>query len=98
MQEFLSNSANMTEMTDLIKRSILWELLEEWPDFRYFDQHNLVRTLNDVFHNTQAPFIFIIDEWDCIFREKKNHFEEQKEYLDFLRLLLKIRHMSDLPI
>lgn len=89
MQEFLSNSANMTEMTDLIKRSILWELLEEWPDFRYFDQHNLVRTLNDVFHNTQAPFIFIIDEWDCIFREKKNHFEEQKEYLDFLRLLLK---------
>ena len=33
--------------------------------------------------------MIIIDEWDCIFRSKKNNKEEQKKYLDFLRDLLK---------
>ena len=35
------------------------------------------------------PFIFIIDEWDCVFRVFKNNNEEQTNYLDYLRNLLK---------
>lgn len=35
------------------------------------------------------PFVFIIDEWDCIFRENKDDKDAQKLYLDFLRNLLK---------
>ncbi|NBL01097.1 MAG: AAA family ATPase, partial [Erysipelotrichia bacterium] len=34
-------------------------------------------------------FIFIIDEWDCIFREFKQDQKAQEKYLDFLRDLLK---------
>ncbi len=89
MQEFLSSSENITQMLELIRKSILWDILEEWPDLRYFDQENLVRTLTDVYRATKIPFVIIIDEWDCIFREKKEHQEEQRRYLDFLRLLLK---------
>lgn len=89
MQEFLSNTDHVMQMLDLIRKSILWDILEEWPDLRYFDPQNLVRTIQDVYQNTKIPFVFIIDEWDCIFREKKEQQQEQRIYLDFLRLLLK---------
>lgn len=72
MQEFLSNSENITQMLDLIRKSILWDILEEWPDLRYFDKENLTRTLTDVYRAVKIPFVFIIDEWDCIFREKRS--------------------------
>ena len=39
--------------------------------------------------DTGEGFVFILDEWDCIFREKKNDIESQTKYLDFLRALLK---------
>ena len=34
---------------------------------------------------------FLIDEWDCVMREKRESETEQREYLDFLRNLLKDR-------
>ena len=34
-------------------------------------------------------FIFLIDEWDCVMRERQESEEMQKQYLDFLRNLLK---------
>ena len=36
-------------------------------------------------------FIFIIDEWDCIFRTDKNDKTSQAAWLDFLRDLFKDR-------
>ena len=39
----------------------------------------------------QLGFIFIIDEWDCIFREAPEDKQAQKAYLDFLRDLFKDR-------
>lgn len=91
MQEFLSQSSCMDEMLALLKRSVLWEVLEEYPDFRYFDSANLMRTMQDVYSRTKIPFVVIIDEWDCIFREYKMDLDAQKKYLDFLRDLLKDR-------
>ncbi len=89
MQEFLSRSSDMEEMVGSIKKSVLWDLTGEYPDFRYFDAENLMRTMQDVYQNTKRPFVIIIDEWDCIFREYKDRKEEQEKYLDFLRDFLK---------
>jgi hypothetical protein len=89
MQEFLSQSKNMDEMLNLLRKSILWDLLEEYPDFRYFDDTNLMRTMQDVYNKTKIPFIIIIDEWDCIFREYKMDTDAQRQYLDFLRDMMK---------
>lgn len=89
MQEFLSQSKNIEEMISFIQRSVLWELLEEYPDYRYFDKKNLTRTMKDIYQNSQCPFVIIIDEWDCIFREYKEEKKVQEQYLDFLRDLLK---------
>lgn len=33
MQDFLSQSGNVTEMIALLQKSVLWELLGEYPDF-----------------------------------------------------------------
>ena len=89
MQEFWSQSENMGEMVSLIQKSVLWELLAEYPDFRYFDSGNLARTMQDIYANTVRPFVLIIDEWDCIFREYKADKWAQERYLDFLRNLIK---------
>ncbi len=89
MQEFLSQSGNMEQMISLIRRTVLWELLEEYPDFRYFDSENLMRTMQDVYRFTGRPFVVIIDEWDCIFREYREDHKAQEDYLDFLRDMLK---------
>lgn len=92
MQEFLSQSSNVEEMLSLLKKSVIWDLLDKYPDFRYFDETNLMRTLQDIYNKIKRPFVVIIDEWDCIFRENKKDTEAQKKYLDFLRNLLKDRN------
>lgn len=89
MQEFLSQSSTMEEMISLVRKSVLWELLDKYPDYRYFDNKNLTRTMQDIYSKSKIPFVVIIDEWDCIFRETKFNKNEQEQYLDFLRDLLK---------
>lgn len=89
IQDFLSQSQSMEDMLNLIRKSVLWDLLEKYAGFRYFDDTNLTRTLQDIYQNTKCPFVIIIDEWDCVFREYRFGKEEQEKYLDFLRDLLK---------
>ena len=89
MQQFLSGSGDIDKLLQKLTKSILWDLLDEYPDCRYFDNTKLVRSMADVYRFTKRPFVIIIDEWDCIFREYKNHKDWQNKYLDFLRYWLK---------
>lgn len=89
MIDYLTGSNSIEEMLDELKKSILFDILNEFADVNYYDKTKLVRTLKDVFAVKRIPFVFIIDEWDCIFREHKNDKESQTVYLDFLRNLLK---------
>ncbi|KAI4446106.1 hypothetical protein C823_000623 [Eubacterium plexicaudatum ASF492] len=49
----------------------------------------LAAALREIFVETDREFIFLIDEWDCIMRERQESEPMQKQYLDFLRNLLK---------
>ncbi len=89
IQEFLSRSRNVGELIERIKKMVLRELLECYPDVNYFDRSDLVESLKDIYAAYHEPFVFIIDEWDGIFREYKKDKEAQAQYLDFLRDLLK---------
>ena len=89
MQDFLSETHDIEKMIQLVNDSVIWELLLEYKDLLYFDKTKLIRVLNDIYSQVQNSFIFVIDEWDCIFREYKNNKEAQEKYLDFLRNLLK---------
>lgn len=89
MQEFLSRTHNMEDMLSLIKKSITWDLIDVYSNVRLFDETDLVRTMQDIYSKSNTPFVVIIDEWDCIFREYKDDKESQELYLDFLRDFLK---------
>lgn len=89
MQTFLSETHEIQEMIQLINDSLTWELLLKYPHLLYFDRSKLSRVLSDIYNQVHRGFIFIIDEWDCVFRDQPRHFEAQKAYLDFLRNLLK---------
>lgn len=89
IQKFLSRTHDVDQMQVLLEERVLRDILREYPNVTYIDRDDLISVLEDVFAETNTPFVFIIDEWDCIFRENQNDHEAQKRYLDFLRNLLK---------
>ena len=89
MQEFLSRTKNIYELLDRMKRLVLRDLKREYPNVDYFDDTDLIESMQDVYQETNCPFVVIIDEWDCFFREYKQDKEAQEIYLDFLRDMLK---------
>lgn len=89
IQEFLSRSGNVEELISRIKKLVMRDFLRQYPEVDYFDTTDLIESMQDVYQDTKAPFVIIIDEWDCIFREFKIDKDAQEKYLDFLRDLLK---------
>ncbi len=87
MQEFLSATANMDEMLQMLQSRIIAELKREYPD--HVDGGRLVFVMQDIYAHTRRPFVILIDEWDCLFREYQNDNDAQKKYLDFQRAWLK---------
>jgi hypothetical protein len=90
MQQFLSESS-ADKMTDYLEQEVLEELEEEYGELLKRWDIGLAVALRKIFAKTGREFIFLIDEWDCVMREKKEAEEAQRSYLDFLRNLLKDR-------
>ncbi len=89
MVEYIGESKNIDEMIQFIEEDIIAELTDELPDLKMPRHINLLNVLNYAFAQYDIPFVFVIDEWDCIFRKNKNDADAQNKYLDFLRNLLK---------
>lgn len=87
MQEFLSRS--MDEMLMRIKKLLVRDFKREYPETDFFDEEDVVQSMQDIYQDTKRPFVIIIDEWDCVFREYRNRKEAQEQYLDFLRDFMK---------
>ena len=87
MQEFLSATHGMPEMLKLLQKRLLTELKNAYPDMVIDDY--LIFAMQDIYAQTKRPFVILIDEWDCFFREYQQNQEAQKQYLDFLRSWLK---------
>lgn len=89
MQEFLSATENIDQMLRMLNDYLLFDLKEQYGQVRFRDENNLVQVMKDVYSYTKHPFVILIDEWDCLFREYQQDQEAQKKYLDFLRFWLK---------
>ncbi len=98
MQQLLSSSGReIGRMTEYASKRIIRELNSTFPELSIAYDELLPDALNDVYTAfNEAGFVFIIDEWDCVFREKRDDPDAQMEYLDFLRNLLKDRSYVDL--
>ena len=97
MQQFLSESHDMKSMISDIEKSVSDEILGICPELEgNVSKGRFTALLSKLYSNSGVFIIFVIDEWDCIFREHQNDITAQKIYLDFLRNLLKDREYVSL--
>ena len=89
MQSFLSRSGNAERMVPYLEKTVLEDLSGEYPELLNTSEEHLSSALEKIYSIHKNGFVVIIDEWDCIFREKKSDTVAQNIYLDFLRDLLK---------
>lgn len=89
MQEFLSKERTVDEMFSFIAKVFVKEVRNEFPQIDFLDETDLGWSIADAYQESQIPFVILIDEWDCIFREYKDNRKEQERYLDILRSVLK---------
>lgn len=66
MQMFLSETHNVQKMIEKIQKSVIEELQQVYPTVL---AESLTELLARIFDETSERFVFIIDEWDCIFRD-----------------------------
>ncbi len=88
MQQFLIEAAD-GKVTEYLEQEVLEELHEEYHEILKGRQLGLAAAFRKIYAKTNAQFIFLIDEWDCVMRERQESEALQKQYLDFLRNLLK---------
>ena len=88
MQQFLIE-ADSEKVTEYLEQEVLDELNEEYEEILKEKKMGLAAALRRIYTKTDRQFIFLIDEWDCVMRERQESEALQKQYLDFLRNLLK---------
>ncbi len=84
MQHFLIG-ARKQNVTDYLEQSVMEELLDKYGNLIRNPDIILADALKRVYAKTGKKFIFFIDEWDCVMRERQESEDLQKQYLDFLR-------------
>lgn len=88
MQQFLIR-AKGREITEYLEEVVVEDLRESYGDFLNRQGLGLAEALEKIYAKTGNQFIILIDEWDCVMRERQEAEDLQKQYLDFLRNLLK---------
>ena len=89
MTRVLKGKLGIEEMLERLEVLIMDELQKERSDFKLPRFPSLDSALEEYFQQYHIPFVFIIDEWDCMFRMKQFSADDQITYLNFLRNLLK---------
>ena len=88
MQQFLIE-AGAGEVVNYLQQAVLEELQEEYEEVLNRQSSGIADALRKIYAKSGKQFIFLVDEWDCVMRERQKCEDMQKQYLDFLRNLLK---------
>lgn len=93
VQQFLRKAGNIEQLVHCIEGRVLTEIKAAYQEFVKPEEHSLPDALASIYAGTNPHngFVFIVDEWDCVFREAKDNISAQKAYLDFLLDLFKDR-------
>ena len=88
MQQFLIRAKGQ-DITGYLERVVIRDISRVYGGL--FDEREMVLAgvLEQIYAGTKKKFVILIDEWDCIMRERQESEDLQKQYLDFLRNLLK---------
>lgn len=94
IQKYLRKAGKPKDLVSYMENKILTEIKETYGELIHQNENSLPDALETIYSKSQNKnkgFVFIIDEWDCIFRVAKNDIEAQECYLDFIRDLFKDR-------
>ena len=89
MTDFIKGNIDVETSLGNMQKLIIRDIKKQYPDVDFFDTDNIVQSMADVYAEKEEQFIIIIDEWDAVFRSRKEDKEGQRLYLDFLRDWLK---------
>lgn len=92
---FLNRSKDVDTTVGLIDQTLLGGLKNEFPQIINDSVSDTFSALIRIYENTQMQFVIIIDEWDCMIREKMNHAVLIEDYLKFLSMLFKSSESQD---
>ena len=68
VQQFLFQESHLDIFIDEMQKAVTGDLRKEYGDFFETGPYGLAGALNQIYAATGKGFIFIIDEWDCVFR------------------------------
>ena len=87
--EFNRAEQNVKTMIKRITAFVISEIKEAYPEIKLLDESDLSLSLQSVYSQNKISFVIVIDEWDCIMREKQTDSDGIKTYLEWLKLLMK---------
>jgi hypothetical protein len=87
MSWFISSTENIKNVVKELQKQIIEDLYATYPEAE--KKEALSRVLLSVSQVSGGKFIFVIDEWDALFREAKEDTELQSEYIQLLREIFK---------
>ncbi len=89
MAAAFNDTRNKKEFISILQRDIIDELTEKFPKVLNEKDDTLRKAITKIKSETNEKFIFLIDEWDVIFREQENNIKLCEEYTELLRSLFK---------
>ena len=89
MQSFAREDSNGLTYVEAINNSVLSELKAHYPNVLSCEDISLPQAIVKIYQSNKEQFVFIIDEWDYVFRAFPKDSILQELYIDFLRQLFK---------
>lgn len=100
MADYIEKYETVFEGIFALSRHLIHDLQVEFPGILQNSpltvENEPTLALDIIHQKTGEKFIFLIDEWDCVFRLKKEKKIEQEKFLSFLKLLLKDKSYVEL--
>ncbi len=78
-----------------LNRAIIEDFNDVWPNVLKDDDCTIDDAILRIYNIKHERFIFLIDEWDVIYREQENNAKLCDEYTEFLRILFKSSEVSN---
>jgi len=94
--EVPEKSVSYDDYITRILSGLKYDLCQEYKELPVDEEHAVWDILTDIFQKTGQKFIFVLDEWDAIFHMPFITEDQQKEYLLFLKSLLKGKVYAEL--
>ena len=88
MTDFIREDETIGDALGKLACRILDEMKEKYPGVKY-DPSDFCFSMDKFYQKTGVQFVIVIDEWDAVFRVRKEDTDGQNAYLNFIRDWLK---------